>query len=143
MFRLVVALLLALTVGWKVALSLTNNPVDHDDFKPMLIEFLDRQHFAVTEANDIDGVSTLKAVAGDCRLLITRMDARGWNHDMIQDFASADDRVFFVFRRAIYTNPPTWSIVTDHYWSRFLREIGFKHPRHSNRRCHCVSALQC
>ena len=53
MFRLVVALLLALTVGWKVALGLTNNRGEHDDFKPVLIEFLVRHHFAVFEAKDI------------------------------------------------------------------------------------------
>jgi hypothetical protein len=128
-FRLVVALLLALTVGWKIALSLTNNPIDHHDFKTVLVEFLERQHYAVIGANDsIDGGPTLKAAAGDCRILIAEMDAGGWNHDMVQDFATADDRVFFVFRGAIYTRPPTWSSVTDHYWSRFMREIGFKHP---------------
>ena len=129
MFRLVVALLLALTVGWKIALSLTNNPVDRDDVKTVLVEFLERQHYAVTEANgSIDGVPILKAAAGDCRLLIAEMDTSGWNHDMVQDFASADDRIFFVFRGTTYTKPPTWSSVTDHYWSRFLREIGIKRP---------------
>jgi hypothetical protein len=124
-----VALLLALTVGWKIALSVTNNPIDRDDFKPMLAEFLEHQHYAVTEANDsIDGVSILRAATADCRLLIAEMDTGGWNHDMVRDFAAADQRVFFVFRGAIYSSPPTWSSVTDHYWSRFLREIGFKHP---------------
>ena len=129
MFRLVVALLLALTVGWKIALSLTNNPVERDDFKPVLVEFLVRQHFAVSEANDIDGMSTLKAIAGDCRLLIAEMDAKAGTTNMIQDFASADDRIFFVYRRAIYTSLPTWSIVANQYWSRFLRKIEFKHSR--------------
>ena len=70
----------------------------------------------------------LKAVAGDCRLLVTRTDAQVWKQDIIKDFVSADDRVFFVYRQAIYTNLPTWSIVANQYWSRFLRKIGFKHP---------------
>jgi hypothetical protein len=126
MFRLVVALLLALTVGWKVALSITDNP--DDNFKPILVEFLVRHHFAISEAKDTDFMSTLKAVAGDCRLLVTRTDAQGTNHDIIQDFVSADDDLFFVFRRAIYTSLPTRSIVTEQYWSRFLRKMGFEHP---------------
>jgi hypothetical protein len=126
MFRLVVALLLALTVGWKVALSLTDDP--DDNFKPMLIEFLVRHHFAVSEAKDTDFMLTLKAVAGDCRLLVTRADAQNANYDIIQEFASPDDDLFFVFRRAIYTSLPTRSIVTEQYWSRFLRKMGFEHP---------------
>ena len=65
MFRLVVGLILALTVGWKIALGLTNNQGGHDDFKPVLIDFLVRQHFAVFDANDTGGVD---AIAGDCRL---------------------------------------------------------------------------
>ena len=40
MFRLVMAMLLALTVGWKVALGLTYNA--GKDFKPVLVEFLAR-----------------------------------------------------------------------------------------------------
>ena len=47
-------------------------------------------------------------------------------HNIIQDFVSADDGIFFVFRQAIYTNLPTWSIVADQYWSRFLRKIEFE-----------------
>jgi hypothetical protein len=126
MFKLVVALLLALTVGWKVALGLTD--YSDDNFKPMLIEFLVRHHFAVSEAKDTDFMSTLKAVAGDCRLLVTRADAQGANRDIIQDFVSPGDDLFFVFRRAIYTSLPTRTTVTEQYWSRFLRKMGFEHP---------------
>ena len=69
----------------------------------------------------------LKAIAGDCRLLVTK-DAQGSNHDIIQQFATVDDRVFFVYRGAIYTSLPTWSAATDQYWSRFLRKIPFNMP---------------
>ena len=129
MFRLVVALLLALTLGWKIVLGLANSPVDRDDSKNMLIEFLERQHYAVTETNgSMDGLSVIKAAAGDCRLLISEIKSGGWNHDIVQAFAPANERVFFMFRGAIYTRPPTWLSVADHYWSRFLREIGVNHP---------------
>ena len=121
MFRLMMAMLLALTVGWKVALGVTDDA--DKDFKPMLVEFLVHHDFAVSEANYIDGI---KAVAGDCRLLITQ-NAQSWNHDIIQDFASADDRVFFVFRGAIYTSLSTWSAAANQYWLRFLRKIPFIH----------------
>jgi hypothetical protein len=125
MFRLVVALLLALTVGWKVAVGLTNNRGERDDFKSVLIEFLVRQHFAVFEAKDVDGV---EAIAGDCRLRITWTDIKVWKQDIIKDVASPDDRVFFVYRQAVYTDLPTWSIVANQYWSNFLRKIEFKNP---------------
>jgi hypothetical protein len=122
MFRLVVALLLGLTVGWKVALSLTNNREERDDVKSALVEFLVRQHFAVFEANDINGV---EATADGCRLRITGTQV--WNQDIIKDVASADDHVFFVYRQTVYTNLPTWSIITNQYWSRFLGKIEFRH----------------
>ena len=56
------------------------------------------------------------------------MDTGGWNHDMVRDFAVVlgfavvlavvDDRVFFVFRGAIYARPPTQWSVADRYLSR-------------------------
>ena len=124
MFKFIMAMLLALTVGWKVAIGLTDNA--EKDFKPMLVKFLVRHHFAVSEVNDVDDMSILKAIAGDCRLLVTK-DAQGWNHDIIQQLATVDDRVFFVFRRAIYTSLPTWSAAANDYWLRFLRKIPFIH----------------
>jgi hypothetical protein len=60
----------------------------------------------------------LKTAAGAWRLLIGEMDTGGWNHDMVRDFAVAADRVFFVFRGAIYARPPTQWSVADHYLSR-------------------------
>ena len=125
MFRLVMAMLLALTVGWKVALGLTYNA--GKDFKPVLVEFLVHHHFAVSDAKDIGEMSILKAIAGDCQLLIAKTDAQDSQRDIIQDLASADDRVFFVFRREIYTSLPSWLAVTNEFWSRFLRKISFKH----------------
>jgi hypothetical protein len=126
MFKLVVVMLLALTVGWKVAVNLSDNATD--DLKPLLVEFLAHHHFVVS---DSDGMTMLKAVEGDCRLLIARADPRGSNHDIIQDIASADDRVFFVYNRAVYTSLPTWSIVADEYWSRFLRKMKLKPNAHN------------
>jgi hypothetical protein len=125
MFRLVVAFILALTVGWKISLGLTINPGRHDNFKPALTEFLVRHHFAVFDANHINDV---EAVAGDCRLLISWTDIRVWKEDIIKDVASADDRAFFVYRQAVYMDLPTWSIVANQYWSNFLRKIKFKPP---------------
>jgi hypothetical protein len=125
MFRLVVTFILALTVGWKVALGLTNNPGRHDNFKPALTEFLVQHRFTVFDANHINGV---EAVAGDCRLLISWTDIRVWKEDIIKDVASVDDRVFFVYRQAIYSDLPAWSIVAYQYWSNFLRKVELKHP---------------
>jgi hypothetical protein len=125
MFRLVAGLFLALSVGWKIALGLTNNQGKQDDFKPVLIDFLARQHFAVSDANDFGGV---EAIAGDCRLRIIWTEIRAWKQDTIKDIASADDRVFFVYRQVIYPDLPTWSIVANQYWSNFLRKIELKHP---------------
>jgi hypothetical protein len=128
MFKLVVALILALTVGWKIGLGLINNQDERDDFNSVLVEFLVRQHFAAFEDSDISGV---KAVSPDCRLLITKKETRVWDQDSIKRFASADDRVFFVYRQAVYTTLPNWSIVIDQYWSRFLRKMQFKRPTES------------
>ena len=47
MFKLAMTMLLALTVGWKVAVGLPDNA--NNDFKSMLVEFFVRHHFVVSE----------------------------------------------------------------------------------------------
>ena len=45
---------------------------------------------------------------------------------MVRRNATAEDRVFVVFRGRVYPDRPTWLIATDFLWSRFLRGLGLK-----------------
>ena len=90
MFRLVVASLLALTVGWKVALTLTNTRDERDDFKPALIELLVRSSgFRRAEIH-----TAWDGNRGRLPVVISGRDNQVWNQDIIKDFASADTRRF-------------------------------------------------
>jgi hypothetical protein len=126
MFKGAVGLLLALTIGWKIAVGMAPRLAETNSFRPSLTEFLNRHHFSVAESdNVIEGIPLLVGTRENCRLSAAAMDFRGSRTRWIQDFANLDDQVFFVFRGAVYERPPTWLSAADHYWSRLAREMGF------------------
>lgn len=126
MFKGAIGLLLALTIGWKVAVGTTPRLAETNTFRSSLTEFLTRHDFTVAESdNFIEGIPLLVATRENCRLSAAAMDFRGSRARWIQDLASLDDEVFFVFRGAVYERPPTWLSAADHYWSRLAREMGF------------------
>jgi hypothetical protein len=128
-FKGAVGLLLALTIGWKIAVGLGPRFVETNNFRSSVTEFLNHHHFSVAESDDaIDGVPFLVGTRENCRLSAVGMDFRGSRTRWVQDFANSDDQVFFVFRGAVYERPPTWLSAADHYWSRLIREMGFDHP---------------
>ncbi len=130
MLKWLVALLLPLTLGWKLAVR----PVDPGELardekaaQLRVAEFLIRQHFLVNIAERVEeGQPSIRASAGACRLLIAKSPAMGWDRDLIRRNATEGDRVFVVFRGRVYAQQPTWLTVSHHLWARFRRELGFK-----------------
>jgi hypothetical protein len=129
MFKWSIALLLPLTLLWKVALRPGDSAEAAGREKTIqrnIAEFLIRQHFVVSLADKMgEGEPSIRASAGGCRLLVAKSPALGWDRDVIRRFATADDRVFVVYRGKVYGEQPTFLTVSDNLWARFLRELGF------------------
>ena len=125
MFRIALALVLAVTVGWKVVLATRSIKSDQVDFAAAVQGFLTKQHYTIESKEVIDGIPIVRAIASNCRFIIAKLDPLLWQADMLRDFAPDDHKVFFVFRGAVHKKPPASLSVIDHYWSRFLRELGF------------------
>jgi hypothetical protein len=124
-----IALLLPLTLAWKVAVR----PADQAELvqrekatQRRIADFLVRQHFVVNiAANAEEGKLSIRANAGACRLLVAKSPALGWDRDLIRQHAAAGDRVFVVFRGQVYGEQPTFLTVFDFLWARLRRELGF------------------
>lgn len=124
---LVLAVLLPLTLSWKVvARSTAGEQLTARDVQISVAEFLVRQHFGVSISERMEeGRPTITASSGACRILVAKSPAVGWDRDQIRRYAEADDHVFVVFRGRVYADQPTFLTVSDALWSRFRRELGF------------------
>jgi hypothetical protein len=126
-----IALLLPLTLAWKVAVR----PADPAELvarekatQRKVAEFLGRQHFVVNiVASAEEGQPSIQASAGACRLLVAKSPPLGWDRELIRRYATTPgDRVFVVFRGQVYREQPTFLTVSDFLWTRLRRELGFK-----------------
>jgi len=128
---LVLLLLLAFTLGWKVAArSVAGEQPPARNVQAAVAEFLVRQHFGVSVSeNAEEGRPSVVANSGSCRILVAKSPALGWDRDVIRRYADAEDRVFIVFQGRIYSEQPTFLTVFDALLTRFRRELGFKVER--------------
>src|SRR5262249_15234698 len=121
-------LLLALTLGWKLAVRVDGSTAATDkDPRVKVAEFLERQHFSVDVSEQArEGQPAVRATAGACHLLVANSPPMGWDRDMIRRYATAADRVFVVFDGRVYAEQPTFMTVLDALWSRLQRELGLR-----------------
>lgn len=120
-FRWFIAVVLLLTLSWKIAIQ----PDDESYLKDDLIKFFERNHFnaIVTDEIVID-TPIIQATTASCRLQVARLSPDGSNRDLIRHRAAGTDRSFIVFRGTVYTQQPILLTVLNYLWSRFLRELG-------------------
>jgi hypothetical protein len=125
---LLLPLLLAFTLGWKVAArSVAGEQPTDRNVQAAVAEFLIRQHFGVSISERAEeGKPTVVANSGSCRILVAKSPALGWDRDLIRRYADVEDRVFVVFRGRIYPDQPTFLTVFDALLTRFRRELGFR-----------------
>ena len=124
--KLFIALLLLITLGWKVAVrAVGSGERTEKDVRGAVAEFLVRQNFNVSALENIEeGRPTIAATAGGCRMLIAKSPALGWDRDMLRRYATPADRIFVVFRGQVYAEQPTWLTVPYALWSRLQRGLG-------------------
>jgi hypothetical protein len=125
--RLVLLVLLAITLSWKVAVYLGHSGDSQGLAYRKMAEFLARQHFSVTmDDKPADVPIAIRAVAGACRLLIANSPPNGSDRARIGSYATPADTVFVVYRGRMYAEQPVWVTMAHSIWSKFLRELGFR-----------------
>jgi len=118
--RWFIALLLPLTLAWKLTVGLD----DSSELKGRIVDFLVQHQFDVVVTEEVvEGMPTIRATSEACRMLISKTSPSGWRRHMISELATATDRIFIVFRGRVYTEQPAWLLVV-HLWSSFLRKLG-------------------
>jgi len=116
-----VALLVPLTLAWKIAIP----PYNPGDLKEEVVEFFERNGFNVVVTDKlINYIPIIQATTDSCRLLVARLTPDGSNRDLIRSVIGDTDRQFIVFRGNVYTQQPILSTVVHYLSSRFLRELG-------------------
>lgn len=123
--RLLLALLLALSVGAKLGFGGT--PTDDEAFaaaEKNLTAFLVRQGFHLGEIYNQPDLPLHSATQGDCRLLVAVVSPFGMHRDILRQLASPADRVRFVVDGMVYDDQPKWRTWTEYYWQRLNRALG-------------------
>jgi hypothetical protein len=119
-FRLSIAVVLLITIGWKVAMP----PDTQSYLKDDLVRFFERNHFDVVVTDEIvNDTPIIRATTASCQLHVARLTPDGSNRNLIRHFVAGTDRSFIVFRGAVYGQQPIFWTVMDYLWSRFLREL--------------------
>src|ERR1700733_2061929 len=121
MFRWSIAVVLLLTIGWKLAIQ----PDNQDSLTEHLVKFFERNRFNVVVTDDIvNFMSIMRVTSASCDLQIARLAPDGSNRDLIRHLTAGTDRSFIVFRGEVYMRQPISWTVLNYLWSRFLRELG-------------------
>jgi hypothetical protein len=121
-FKWLLAIVLLLSVAWKIAIRSDNENNPKDD---LLVDFLKRNHFDVSATEQIvNDVSMIRAKTASCHLQIIRLAPNGSDRDVFRHLAAGTDHVFVVFRGKVYTRQPILWTVLDDFWFRHLRELG-------------------
>lgn len=120
-FRCWIAIVLLLSIGWKMAIP-ADNPSDLTEY---LVKFLESNHFDVVVGEEfVNYTPLIRATRHACEMQVTRLTPDGSNRDLVRHFAAGADRSFVVFRGAVYVEQPVFWTVLDYVRSRVLRELG-------------------
>jgi hypothetical protein len=120
-FRWSIAVLLLLTVAWKLAVR----PDSQDYLTENLVSFFVRNRFDVLVSDEmVNYMPIVRASSAACDLQIARLTPDASNRDLIRHLTVGTDRSFVVFRGEVYAHQPIPWTVLNYLWSRFLRELG-------------------
>ena len=118
--KLYLALLLPLTLAWKLA----DTPDSPNEVKDAIVAFASRNNFAVSVLDEAtERMPLIRATSGACSLTFAKASAYGWSKDLIRDIADSN-RVVVLFRGELHAEQPVLTTVAAHVWSRLLRIAG-------------------
>lgn len=124
-FKLSLAILLPLTLAWKLAGAGYAEDTTH--LKSKIVEVLTQHQYRVAISEPSLGVMLLiGATRGSCRLMVAQASSFGEDRDYIRHLlGNVAKTTFVVFEGKVYTEQPIWATATSELWSHFLRKLGF------------------
>jgi hypothetical protein len=117
--KLLLAVLLPLTIVWK----LTVKPENSDRLEDDLVAFLARHGFHAVVAEDMI-LPGIRAVNGTCHMRIMMPSYYGADRDIARSLVAADESLMFVYGGRIYKEQPILRTVWTELWTRSLRNVG-------------------
>jgi hypothetical protein len=115
-----IAILLPLTLAWKLNVNAANNDHLEDD----VVTFLTRMGFHVVGVENTD-FRRILAVKGSCRMRVMIALNDGEDRDLMRSLVTADESLIFVHQGKVYREQPILLTVSAELWARPLRKIGF------------------
>jgi hypothetical protein len=122
--KLLLAVLLPLTLVWKLTVKPENRDQPEDD----IVAFLARQGFHAVVAEDMI-LPGIRAVNGACHMRIMMPSYYGADRDIARSLVAADESLMFVHQGRIYREQPTLQTLWAELWARSLRRIGLIYHR--------------
>jgi hypothetical protein len=120
-FNGLIIVLLTLTIGWKAAAK----PENPAEVQTAIQNFLVRQHFKISVSGEsLEYTAVIDAQANGCHLRVVRVSPLGHEVTLVRQANASGDRIFFVFRGAVYREQPVRLTLANYLWFRFLRELG-------------------
>jgi hypothetical protein len=122
-------LLLALSVGGKIVIAGRSQP-GGGRTGPSAAEaeavgaFFARHGFQDTEVSGTEDLPSVRAAAGECKLLAILVGPDGYQRSIVRHLAAPGDRVLFVFNAVVYPDQPTWRTWTHFHWRVLNARVG-------------------
>ena len=83
---------------------------DPGEFTTRIANFLSERGFKAVTIEETLGTQVVRANSGECRMFVVNMSGKGWTRELISKISGTDDRIFIVFRGAVYEQAPTLRI---------------------------------
>jgi hypothetical protein len=113
-----IAILLPLTLAWKLTINADSNDHPEDD----VVAFLTRQGFQAAKDANSRGIL---AVNGSCSMRAMIASNDGADRDMMRSLVAADEILIFVHQGKVYQEQPILLAAWGQLWTRQLRKMGW------------------
>jgi hypothetical protein len=124
-FNLLIAGLLPLTIGLKLALAPSSNA---DNGIEQVERFLRKNAFTITGNRLLIDIQIVEARRPDCQLSVGLLSPYGADSTLFQGVGSPTDQHFVVFRGQIYDRQPSFMTASWYLWARSLYQLGISIP---------------
>jgi hypothetical protein len=118
-FRWLVVMLLPITLLLKIPVGAE----DSGEFATRIANFLTERGFKTVTFEELLSTPVVRANSGECRMFVVNMLSKRWTRELISKVSGTDDRIFTVFRGAVYEQAPTLQIAINNQYFKILRQL--------------------